>query len=33
MAESYIQDEGEWKGKCLIVLNRIQLMSDKMMPP
>lgn len=31
MAESYINDESEGKGKCLIVLNEIHLMSDKMM--
>lgn len=30
MAESYSNDEGEGKGKCLIVLNGICLMSDKM---
>lgn len=33
MAESYINDEGEGKGKYLIVLNAIHLMSDKMMFP
>ena len=33
MAESYINDEGEGKVKCLIALNGIHLMSDKMMFP